>query len=328
LAERTDPATPGTGMGHTDPVSPGVGAEHTDPVSPGVGVELEVMVTAQIAMPDAYVYRPQGSRLTNLPAVLRPGSQVVRSPCLAYAIRHPSAGTILIDTGMHPDASRSLRRDFGGPMSLMFRGLRPEPFDEQLRALDIEPGDVERVVMTHLHVDHTSGMRLLPRAEFTCSRAEWAAAGSSVAVAKGYVRRHLPAAERMRLLDVAEEGEPYATFAHTIDLLGDGSIRLISTPGHTAGHLSMLLRLTHGHQVLAIGDAAYTLRSVREQVLPMVTDDDDAAMRSLREIAAFAEREPRAILVPTHDPSAWHELRHVSASAQRALTAAGLDLSE
>ncbi|GAC1318455.1 MAG: hypothetical protein NVSMB25_07900 [Thermoleophilaceae bacterium] len=59
-------------------------------------------------------------------------------------------------------------------MSLLFRGLRPAeaPYDEQLRALSIDPADVERVIMTHLHVDHTSGMRLLPRAEFTCARAE------------------------------------------------------------------------------------------------------------------------------------------------------------
>lgn len=194
-------------------------------------VELDLMVTAEVSMPSGYVFRAAGgNRLTRL-AGLRPGADSVRSPCLAFAVRHPSAGTILIDTGMHPDVSRCLREDFRVPMSLLFRELRPAdaPFDEQLRALGIEPGGVERVIMTHLHVDHTSGMRLLPNAEFTCSHKEWAATRKRFAAGKGYVGHHLPPESRMRLLDFERDGERHGPFAKTLDLLGDRSIRLIST---------------------------------------------------------------------------------------------------
>jgi len=277
----------------------------------GVSVELDVMVTAEIPTPSWYVFRPPGANgLIRLVAGLRPGGEVVRSPCLAFAVGHPSAGTILIDTGMHPDACRSLRRDFGGPMSLVFRGLRPAdaPFDQQLRALDIEPEGVERAIMTHLHVDHTSGMRLLPNAEFTCSREEWAATRQRFAVRNGYVDHHLPPGSRMKLVDFEGDGQSYGPFARTIDLLGDGSIRLISTPGHTVGHLSVLLRLAQGRQVLVVGDGAYTLRSIDEEILPLLTHDDGASLRSLREIKAFMRSEPAAIVVPTHDPTAWHAL--------------------
>lgn len=284
------------------------------------------MLTAEVAMPRGYVFRAEGANpLTRFVGALRPGGEVVRSPCLAYAARHLSAGTILIDTGLHPRAHEHLREDFGGPMGLLFASLRPAdtPFDGQLRGLGIEPASVQRVIMTHLHVDHTSGMRLLPAAEFTCSREEWAAARRGFAVRNGYVAHHLPPESRMRLLDFDMDGEPYGPFAKTIDLLGDGSVRLISTPGHTAGHLSVLLRLPQGRRVLVVGDAAYTLRSIREEILPMLTDDDETSRRSLRQLRAFADSEPDAILVPTHDPSAWHELRHVSASAQRAVADAG-----
>jgi glyoxylase-like metal-dependent hydrolase (beta-lactamase superfamily II) len=125
----------------------------------------------------------------------------------------------------------------------------------------------------------------------------------------------------MDLLDFSRLGERHATFAATVDLLGDGTVRLISTPGHTAGHLSVLLRLTRGRHVLVIGDAVYTLRNLREEILPMLTADDEASIRSMREIEAFVRDEPETILVPSHDPSAWHELRRVSASAERALAA-------
>ncbi len=215
---------------------------------------------------------------------------------------------------MHRDARENPRRDFGLPLSLMFRGLRPakEPFDEQLRALDIEPGSVEQVVMTHLHVDHTSGMRLLPNAKFTASGAEWAATRGRFPAGKGYVPHHLPAVSQMQLLDFDRDGEPYATFEQTIDLLGDGTIRLISTPGHSAGHLSVLLRLAGGGQALLVGDAAYTLRSIHEQILPMLTDDDATARRSIGEIKAFALANPQTIIVPSHDPNAWRALKDLS----------------
>jgi N-acyl homoserine lactone hydrolase len=261
-------------------------------------------------MPYGYVYRPEGNRVIGLLTGISPLGGLLRLPCLAYVVRHPSAGTILIDTGMHADVREHLRRDFGGPMSLMFRALRSAavPYDEQLRTLGIDPQGVGRVIMTHLHVDHTSGMRLLGSAEFICSREEWAATRDRFAITKGYVAHHLPQESRVRQIDFARDGGPYGPFAKTIDLLGDGSIRLISTPGHTVGHLSVLLRLRNDRQVLVIGDAAYTLRNIQEGILPLITDDDEVARRSIEEIKAFAEREPEAILVPTHDPSAWHEL--------------------
>jgi glyoxylase-like metal-dependent hydrolase (beta-lactamase superfamily II) len=90
--------------------------------------------------------------------------------------------------------------------------------------------------------------------------------------------------------------------------LGDGTVRLISTPGHTIGHQSVLLALADGRTALVVGDAAYTLRSIREQRLPMLTADDAAARESLRQLNAFAAQHPEALLVPTHDPDAWRDL--------------------
>jgi N-acyl homoserine lactone hydrolase len=275
-------------------------------------VDLEVMLMGEVPIPHAYVFRSEvGNRFTRLAAVLRPGGEVVRSACLAYAVRHPSEGTVLIDTGFHPDASESLRKDFGTLMGLFFRGLTPAdpPFDEQLHAVGIGTGEVERVLMTHLHVDHTSGMRLLPNAKFVCTRDEWEATKARSAAGKGYVAHHLPPESRTALVDFEASGEPYGPFSKTIDLFGDGSIRLISTPGHTPGHQSVLLRVSGGGEVLVVGDAVYTLRSLREEILPLITAGDKDYLRSLRELKAFSEQHPEATIVPSHDPTAWHELR-------------------
>lgn len=291
-------------------------------------VELDVIVTAMVATPHNYVFRGEGNRLLQVGRVLA-GSftgrgEMLPSPCLAYVVRHPSAGTILIDTGMHPDVDADLREDFGFAMSLLFRNLKPAqtPYEEALRHLGVEPSEVERVVMTHLHVDHTSGMRLLPNASVTVARREWEIAQKPRADTKGFISHHLPPESRVDPIDLPEDGEAHGPFASTLDLLGDGSIRLISTPGHTPGHMSVLLRLAGGTQVLLVGDAAYTRRSIEEQILPLLTDNDDKYRATLTELKRFTELEPDAIVVPSHDPTAWHQLRDVSQSAERAFAEA------
>ena len=276
-------------------------------------VELEVTLAGEIPMPDAYVFRPSGvrGRVAALPGLLGVGGESVRAPLLWFLVRHPSAGPILIDTGLHPDAMESARRDYGPVLSLLLRSMKPadKPFGEQLRAQGVEPEDVRLAVMTHLHLDHTSGMRLLPEAEFVIARKEWEAATGRAAVRGGYVGGHLPPSSRTRLVELEREGEPHGPFSRTIDLLGDGSIRLVSTPGHTRGHLSVLLQLPDERQALLIGDAVYTLRSLENEVLPLITVSDERYRSSLAEIKAFADQETDAILVPTHDPDAWRQLR-------------------
>jgi N-acyl homoserine lactone hydrolase len=284
------------------------------------GVHVEVLRTAEIPMPYHYIFRAEGGRITQLRAGLSKKGTMLRSPCLAYVVRHPAAGVLLIDTGFHPDARTNLRKDFGLAMSLLFKDIEPmrAPFTDQLRSVGVEPEQVRRVVMTHLHVDHTSGMRMLPNATFVCTRQEWAAAHGRFAAVNGYVSHHLPPESRVELVDLDSHGNPYAGFEETIDLLGDGSIRLVFTPGHTPGHTSVLLRLDGGGEVLVVGDATYTVRSIREQLLPMLTADDQASRSSLRQLCAFIRHHPNAIVVPTHDPDAWRQLTDPTQAAHPA----------
>jgi len=275
------------------------------------------MVVADVPIPRAYVFRPGGNRLTQLAGMFNPRGSVIRSHCLAYVLRHPAAGTVLIDTGLHPDASESLRGDFGLPMGILFRGLKPAevPYSEQLRALGVEPDEVEAVIMTHLHVDHTGGMRLLPNATFVCSKAEWAAAHARGAAGKGYVAHHLPPESRTRLIDFDEIGEPWGPFESTVDLFGEDTVRLIFTPGHTPGHMSLLV----DRRALVVGDAVYTLESLREERLPLFTTNDEQYLASLRQLKAFSEKDPSVVLVPTHDPDAWKQLRRAEGRAETGL---------
>jgi N-acyl homoserine lactone hydrolase len=274
-----------------------------------VAVSLEVLFHGELPSPYGYVYRPAGNRLTRLPRALMAKGDTVRMPCLSFVLRHPTAGVILVDTGFHPDLLARGAGDFGFPLRVVFRGVRPEPtaFDAQLRERGIDPDGVTQVVMTHLHGDHTSGMRLLPRAEFVVSAEELRTARGRGAATKGFAAGHLPGDARFRVVDIAG-GEPFGPFARSIDLLGDGSVRLLGTPGHTPGHLSVLVETADRGPVLLVGDAAYTRRSIEERILPLLTDDDVAAQGTLDALHAYVRDNPRTTVIPTHDPDAWREL--------------------
>jgi N-acyl homoserine lactone hydrolase len=87
-------------------------------------------------------------------------------------------------------------------------------------------------------------------------------------------------------------------------------VRLVSTPGHSAGHLSVVLRL-RGREALLCADAVYTLRAIAEDVTPLIMDDEHRWQRSLREIRGFVQRSPGLLVIPGHDGEAWGELDDV-----------------
>jgi glyoxylase-like metal-dependent hydrolase (beta-lactamase superfamily II) len=234
-------------------------------------------------------------------------------PIQAFLVEHPGAGPLLIDTGLHASVAVKPAESFGRVTLLAFRELEMDAgqaLPAQLRERDIEPAEVGTVVMTHLHVDHASGISELPEATFVLSRAEWDAATSQGRM-HGYVKRQFDHAFDYRLLDFDDTGErgpgSFAGFARSFDLFGDGSVRAVYTPGHTLGHMSVIVR-TAGGEVLVAGDAIYLRRNLDDTHLPHRTEDDHLYRRSLREIQQYVQETPDALVIPGHDWEAWQKL--------------------
>lgn len=268
---------------------------------------VRLIRTGTIAMPRGYVYRGEASGRLAAVGVRAPASEMIDSPLGAALIEHPTAGPVLVDTGMQTD------NRLGPVVGVIFRGLRIGPDENvpaQLREWGIALEDVRTVVMTHLHADHTTAMDRFPHARFVIAGPEWAAARSRLSARKGYVAGHLPDESAVELVDFERDGAPHEGLARTIDLLGDGSIRLVSTPGHSSGHLSVLVETADGPLFL-LGDAVYTRRNLDEDLLPLLTEDDGAARRTMAALRAYAEANPAVPLVPTHDARAWDELEPV-----------------
>ncbi|MGZ5339530.1 MAG: N-acyl homoserine lactonase family protein [Thermoleophilaceae bacterium] len=231
-------------------------------------------------------------------------------PIPAFLVEHPGVGLVLIDTGLHPSVAVKPSENFGRVTLLAFRDLEMDSgqaLPAQLRERGLEASAVKAVVMTHLHVDHASGISEFPGATFVVSRAEWYAA-TSQGQTHGYVTRQFDHAFDYRLLEFeGPDASSFAGFARSFDLFGDGSVRTVYTPGHTLGHMSVLLRTARG-EVLVAGDAMYLRSTLDDTHLPYRTEDDHVFRRSLREIRQYATETPDALIIPGHDWEAWQKL--------------------
>jgi N-acyl homoserine lactone hydrolase len=280
----------------------------------GASGTLRPLLVARMKAPPAALHREEG-RLARLRAagIGVPRSDWVEVPAVAFLVRHPGAGNLLVDTGFHPSVAVEPRQTFGRLGGVAFRDVAMEAdqaVPAQLRARGIPASDVGVVIMTHLHPDHASGISEFPDSTFVVSAKEWEAAGRG-GPTSGYRPRQFDHAFDWRTLDFdGRDSDSFATFGRAFDLFGDGSVRLVSTPGHTLGHLSVVLRLRDREALLA-GDAIYTMRTLRDSHLPHHTADEHLFRRSLREIQLYARGAPGALIVPGHDMGRWRELEEV-----------------
>lgn len=281
--------------------------------TPGATVVVEPLVAGHVTWSLSMMESPGGRFLTmKLLRALLTGKPPLEVPCPAFLIRHPSAGAILVDTGLHPSIATDPQENFG---KLTTRIVKPalEPGEDipaQLRKRGIDPGEVPVVMMTHMHIDHTSAISEFPKSTFVVSETEWeeATTGSNPTL-NGYRRVHFDYAFDYRTVDFGRGGvDSYATFGRTFDLFGDGSIRLAFTPGHSAGHMSVISRLENRDFVIG-GDAMYTYRQLEGGApLPPRPFDAHNFRRSLQELKLFRREFPHAVITPGHDPSFYDQL--------------------
>ncbi len=273
---------------------------------------VEPMVAGHANWPLAMMESPGGRFLApRLLRTLLSGKPPFEIPIPAFLIRHPSAGAILVDTGLHPSIASDPKQNFGSTGARIGKPklAAGEDVPAQLRARGLDPSEVPIVVMTHLHFDHASAISEFPQSTFVLSEAEWidATHGRGLAL-RGYRPEHYDFTFDYRTVDF-DRGEinSYATFGRTFDLFGDGSVRLAFTPGHSAGHQSVIARLSDRDFVIG-GDAFYTLGQLGSAPLPPRPFDEHNFMRSLRELRLFHREFPQSIITPGHDPAFYRKL--------------------
>jgi N-acyl homoserine lactone hydrolase len=207
----------------------------------------------------------------------------MRLPIPAYVIE-TAQERILVDTGLHPAAVDDPSRRYGSPDALgPFRLELHQSIGEQ-----IDVNTITRVVLTHLHFDHAGGLALLPTSvPIVVQRREWEAGHEAAAVGKNF---YLP-------VDYAAAAQQIMLVDGDHDLLGDGSIQLLSTPGHTPGHQSVCV----GEHLVLGGDVTHFASGLDDQRFPVFGDDFAAQASSASRLRAL--RDAGAVVLPGHDPA-------------------------
>ena len=214
-------------------------------------------------------------------------------PVPAWLIQHDQ-GTVLFDTGMHPDLTGP--GEFSDAVALFFDvGLGNEDLvDARLRDAQVDPADVDLVVLSHLHFDHTGGLGLVPDARVVVQRDEWAAgADDDLAAANTFRQAEYQLGHDVVLAD----GEH--------DLFGDGRVTCIPTPGHTPGHQSLRVRLA-GREIVLAADCAYFTSTLDGGPLPPIGHDHDQHAKSLELLRSMSAAG--ATVIPGHDTAAFDGL--------------------
>ena len=208
--------------------------------------------------------------------------ELIRMPVPAFLVE-TDAERILVDTGLHPEAVADPDGFYGRPGSV-------GPFvleQERSIAEKVDLTTITRVVLTHLHWDHVGALSLVPEAvPVVIQRAEWEAGHDEDAVQRNFF---LPSA-------YAGSDRPVELIDGDHDLLGDRSILLLPTPGHTPGHQSVQI----GNLILG-GDVVHFAASLDDHRLPLFGDDLDAQGRSVDLL--WALRDSGHTVLPSHDPA-------------------------
>jgi N-acyl homoserine lactone hydrolase len=243
------------------------------------------------------MHRGIGTGLARRARILRPGPMTGPLPIHVWAVEHPE-GLFLIDAGeVHTTRDQPFAH---------FEVSPEDELDHQLHAAGFAATDVTTVVLTHIHVDHVNGVPHVPGAKILANADEIAAAGSLAGRAtRAFTRQPLPPG--FHADPVVLDGPPFGAFATSRALTSDGRIVAVPAPGHTPGHMAVVI-VQDDHHVLLGGDSAYDQAQLLDLHVDGVSPQDAVARATMQTIVEHARRHP-TVYLPSHDVESAARLR-------------------
>jgi len=196
-----------------------------------------------------------------------------------YLIRHGRVW-MLWDTGVS-DAIAAMPNGLAPADPRMTHWKRPKTLASQLQQIGVKPDDVRFLAVSHTHPDHIGNVEMFPKAMLLVQRTEYEWPGANNAP------RFKPE-------------HPVTKLEGDYDVFEDGSVIILSTPGHTPGHQSLLVKLRKTGAIVLTGDAVHFKDNWDNRRVPSANFDKDKTVTSMERIDAFLKKE-KAQLWINHD---------------------------
>jgi N-acyl homoserine lactone hydrolase len=196
-----------------------------------------------------------------------------------YLIKH-AQGWFLWDTGV-PDQVAAMPDGLvpADPKATTWR--RPKTLAGQLDQLGLKPAEIKAMAVSHTHPDHIGNVEMFPTAMLYVQKAEYEWPGAN---------------NQPRF----KPEHPVTKLQGDGDVFGDGSVSILSTPGHTPGHQSLLVRLPKTGAILLSGDAVHFGDNWQNRRVPSMNIDKEQTLASMQKIADTLAKE-KAQLWINHD---------------------------
>ena len=235
-----------------------------------------------------------GRSLANDESVWTPGRNVGKSiefSSTCWLIKHGSEW-LLWDAGV-PEAAHNDPRGWSTLPKLIVYHL-DKTLTDQLAEIGLKPSDIASVAISHTHGDHIGNVRLFPNSTILMQQAEYSwihspnGPNDNVNQLMALARELLGTPKNLQLID----GDT--------DVYGDGSVTLVSTPGHTPGHQSLLVHLKNSGFIILSGDVVHSEENFEKNTVPSLNTNTAESIASMEKIRQMIEMY-KATLYINHD---------------------------
>ncbi|WP_431213035.1 N-acyl homoserine lactonase family protein [Puia sp. P3] len=268
-----------------------------------VEVKVHAVQTGLISVKENFLDRKGAGPMSKLNIVF--GKRYADfMPIWVWVIEHPE-GIVVVDTGdIEASAHRQFYNDETILSKLTLRVMsnrrnisKHDELDAQLLRLGIRPDQVSKVVLTHLHGDHTDGLKFFPGNEIIVNEAEYRKPYGNLPTT--YPKWFAPTLVNFSKNRVDQ-------FDSAFPLTRSEDLLLVPTPGHTHHHASVLLKTDSAH-ILFAGDTSYKQQQLPDFSFAGSNIDYDKTRRTYSNILGYARKHP-LIYLPSHDENSGNRL--------------------
>jgi len=222
----------------------------------------------------------------------------------AVLIRHPK-GDVMIDAGLGSKIDEQFASN-SFVMRQLFAYEQLNPAINQFEQAAYNAQNVTKIIPTHLHWDHASGLVDFPGAQVWVQKAEYEEA----------LGGHAPAHLQSQLDDkdiqwnfIELANHAFNGYPKSLDVYGDGSIVLVDLKGHSAGQVGIFLTVSSGKQYFFVGDTTWTIKGVQDNAprsdllkwLVNINWDDEKNSQKISQLHEIYNTQENIMIIPAHD---------------------------